>query len=336
MPIVINFSDEQNRLVTIDRFVAEHRKKTLFFALGIHLLVTAMLAFPLSFFDFNKHEEIYTVNLFEAVESKPATETKPPPPPPPPAKEVAPPKITPPVERVIEKPIEEPITKPVVAEPVEPVQSESTEPAEVISLKPRQVKKELKQKKPPATPKLEEKNIDKALERIKANLNRQKELQKAREMEAEAAVAADEAVAKLRQAIHSQRPSGKGKTPSSTAVNSTATASTSTAGTGTGSSSQLDAALKLYYIAVSNKIHEHWILPALQEWKNDLKSVVVVHVQRDGTVTDHYIEEKSDNPYFDQFVEKTLKESLPLPPFPPGIDEDSLEIGLVFHPSGME
>ncbi|MFH1216247.1 MAG: energy transducer TonB [Pseudomonadota bacterium] len=338
MPIVTDFSDERNRLVTIERFVSEHRKKTLFFAVGIHLFVTFMLAFPLSFFNFNKHEEIYTVNLFDAVESPPTIDNKPPPPPPPPAKETPPPKVTPPVEKIIEKPIEEPIAKPVITEtvPPVPVQSESTEPAEVISLKPRQVKKDLKPKKPAETPKIEEKKIDQALDRIKANLNRQKEMQKAREMEAEAAVAADEAVAKLRQAIRSQRPSGKGETVSSTAEKSTALSSTSTSATGSGSNSELDAALKLYYIAVSNKIHEHWILPALQEWKNDLKSVIVVHVQRDGTVTDHYFEEKSANPYFDQFVEKTLKESLPLPPFPPGINEDSLEIGLVFHPSGME
>ncbi len=340
MPIAMDFSDERNRLTTIERFVAGQRRKTICFAVGIHLLVTLILAFPLSFFDFSQREEIYTVNLFETAELQPVRGTQPAPPPPP-AKKIEAPKVkTPPVQKPVEKPIEKPVEKPVIKEPItepvvpeptpEPVVAETTEPAEVISLKPREVKKDLKPKKtetevkksePKAEPKLDPKKVDQALARIKENLNRQKELQRQREQEAQAAIAADEAVARLREAIHAQQ-GGRGTTDSAGA-----------AGAG---SSELDAALKLYYIAVSNKIHENWILPALQDWKNDLKAVVVVHVQRDGTVSDHYFEEKSENPYFDQFVEKTLKLSLPLPPFPPGIKEDSLEIGLVFRPSGLE
>jgi len=48
------------------------------------------------------------------------------------------------------------------------------------------------------------------------------------------------------------------------------------------------------------------------------------------------MERKSADLYFNQFVEKTMQEALPLPAFPDGLKEKELEIGLVFHPSGLE
>ena len=98
----------------------------------------------------------------------------------------------------------------------------------------------------------------------------------------------------------------------------------------------MDAALKQYYIAVSQHIHRYWILPELQDWPRNLTAVYVVHVRRDGIVGRHYFETKSKDYYFNQFVEKTMKEAMPLPPFPEGLKDEELEIGLVFHPSGLE
>ncbi|MCJ7601960.1 MAG: TonB C-terminal domain-containing protein [Desulfobulbaceae bacterium] len=317
---------EQGRFVTIEGYTGEHRRKPLVLALIVHFLVVIIMLLPASIFDFHRNrEEIYTVNLFEALESPPAKEmTKPPaeikkkeeiPPPPPP--EV----------KKIEAP---PVKPPVAAEKIEPVistETESSAPAEIVSLKPRLVKKDLKPKK---VDKKEDIKVDQALNRIKNELNRKQAEKKAREMQAAAAVAVDDAVAKLRDSIHTQRLL--------TSTSTSAQLSTkSSAGGGSGTSdAKLDAALKLYYVAVSQKIHEHWVLPEMQEWKKDLKAVVVVEVRRDGVVTKYEFEQKSGNHFFDQFVEKTLKESLPLPPFPADLEESNLEIGLVFHPSGLQ
>jgi outer membrane biosynthesis protein TonB len=86
---------------------------------------------------------------------------------------------------------------------------------------------------------------------------------------------------------------------------------------------------------VSQKIHQHWVLPEMQKWDENLEAIIVVYVRRDGIVTKKEFEKKSPNLFFNQFVEKTLRESLPLPPFPPNLKDNELEIGLVFHPGGL-
>ncbi len=320
---------EQGRFVTIESYTVGHRRKPFVLAIVIHVFIAMIMLLPASLFDFHRNrEEIYTVNLFETVASPPVKDVAKPPAAVKKKEEIPPP---PPEVKKIEAP---PIKPPVVAEKIEPViatETESTAPAEVVSLKPRQVKKDVKPKKIDKKEDIKEDiKVDQALNRIKNELNKKQAQQKAREMQAEAAVAVDDAVAKLRESIHSQRQ----LTSSSTAAQSSAEPS---AGGGSGASdAKLDAALKLYYVAVSQKIHEHWVLPELQEWKKDLKAVVVVDVRSDGVVTKYEFEQKSGNIYFDQFVEKTLKESLPLPPFPADLDESNLEIGLVFHPSGLQ
>ena len=316
---------ELGSFITIEGYTGEHRRKPLVLAIAIHLFVTIIMLLPASIFDFNRdREEIYTVNLFEAVESSPAKEIAKPPAEIKKKEEIPPP--PPPEVKKIEAP---PVKPPVVAEKIEPVISTETErsaPAEIVSLKPRLVKKDLKPKK---VEKKDDINVDQALNRIKNELNRKQAEKKARDMQAAAAAAVDDAVAKIRESIHTQR-----QLASATSAQSSTKPS---AGGGSGTSdAKLDAALKLYYVAVSQHIHEHWVLPELQEWKKDLKAVVVVDVRRDGVVTKYEFEQKSGNPYFDQFVEKSLKESLPLPPFPADLEESNLEIGLVFHPSGLQ
>ncbi len=334
----------QDRFDTIEGYAEQNRKKPLVLAIAVHLAVVAIMLLPSSLFDFSRNrEEIYTVNLFDAVESAPARPAPAPAPSPAPvAKKQEPP--PPPVVKKIETP-PVPIKEAVVVEKPEPVistETESVAPAEVISLKPKAVKKDLKPKKVEIkpTPK-EEIKVDQAINRLKNELNRKQAERKAKEMQVQAEAAVDDAVAKLRESIRTQgqwTSTARGVQPS---VKSQTSSGTSGSGSGIGTGAgggdaKLDAALRRYYIAVSQKIHENWILPEMQEWKKDLKAVLVVNVRRDGVVTEYEFEEKSSNPFFDQFVEKTLKESLPLPPFPDDIEESSLEIGLVFHPSGLQ
>lgn len=283
-------------------------KQPLFLAVGVHLLALVILIFPTSLFQPNLDlEEIYTVDLFEAGEAGPVEPAPAPPVKTPRAKKAEPP----------------PQEAPVLAEAPKPVASINPiedKPAEVVSLKPRAIKKDLRKK----LAKVQERKINNALERIKDQLSRQ-ELIEQRQLLAQQA--ASDAVDKLREAIHYQNRASSVTSPVQTR--------SSAPGGGSGRSDQMEAALKQYYIAVSQKIHEHWILPDLQDWKKDLVAVMVVHVRSDGVVTKSVFETKSNNIFFNQFVEKTLQESLPLPPFPPNLDEKNLEIGLVFHPEGL-
>lgn len=288
------------------QFAADLRKKPLLFAVGIHLLIALFILFPLDFFSSNRNiEEIYTIDLFDTADLGSVKKIAAPPPPP---KVITPPK-----------------SKSVITQQTKPVTSLAsveTTPGKVISLKPRLQKKDLRQNK---LSKAEQLKVNAALDRLKADLDRKQAEQKVRETEKKADDAVDDAVSKLRDLLHASAPFASTTQPSSP---------TATTG-GSGSSSVINAAEKRYYVTISQQIHEHWILPELQEWTPNLKSVVVVHVRRDGIVTKQHFEQKSDNRFFNQFVEKTLKESLPFPPFPSDLKEHSLEIGLVFHPGGL-
>ena len=88
-------------------------------------------------------------------------------------------------------------------------------------------------------------------------------------------------------------------------------------------------------MAINRKIQEHWILPEMQKWEESLQAILVIVVRRDGVVTKRFFEKKSNNIYFDQFVEKTVEEAFPLPPFPSAIKENTMEFGLIFHPGGL-
>ena len=336
MPLFADVPCEQDDFVSIEGYTRAQWKKTIALAVGIHLFVLILMLLPASLFEFrHKREEIYTVNLFEAREAAPARkEASPPaavqkkevvqPPPPPVVKKV---EVPPPVKQpeIVEKIVPVP--------PAEPVVSTSSE---VVSLKPRLVKKEVKPKTvEKKVDKNEEIKVDQAGNRIKNELARKQAEQKAKQMQAEASAAVDDAVAQIRDSIRAQRLSSGPATTRQPAAG-TSSVGGSGGGPGGGSDAKLDAALKLYYVAVSQQIHEHWVLPEMQDWKKDLKAVVVVQVRSDGVVTKYEFEQKSDNIFFNQFVEKTLKESLPLPPFPADLDESSLEIGLVFHPSGLQ
>jgi outer membrane biosynthesis protein TonB len=101
---------------------------------------------------------------------------------------------------------------------------------------------------------------------------------------------------------------------------------------GSGGGVTVDENTRRYLIAVNDQVQEHWVLPDLQSWADDLQAIIVIHVRRDGVVTKHYFESKSENIYFNQFVEKAINEASPLPPFPIGINEQEMEIGLRFRP----
>jgi colicin import membrane protein len=286
----------------------KHVKFPLILTILVHLFALGIGTLPPLLFDRNIIlEEIYTVDLFDLDE--PTFQPAPPP------------KVETPPEPA----------KPTPAEPVLSIAQQQPKPAgpvEIISLKPRKVKKKIQQEKPKLA-QAEKQKINNALEKLKLQKEREAAEQRAKQAKASADAAAKNAVDLLRDAIRSSS--------SSTTTASTAASAAHQAGARrTGSRSvQIDAALKQYYISVVEKIHQHWILPEMQKWDENLVTYVVLYVRRDGIVTKKVFEKKSPNVFFNQFVEKTLRLSLPLPPFPPNIKDKDLEIGLNFRPGGL-
>jgi colicin import membrane protein len=286
-------------------------------SIGLHIiaLVFAMLA-PTLFQRQPILPEIYTVNLFTATEvAEPETPT---------VKAPAPKAVKKPVARQIVPESKKPAisiqpSKPEVAPVVK------TTIAKPISLKPR--KQKLKVGKTPKEEAIDKSKLSKVVQRLKTSAA-QKEAQE------EADKAAKNAVSKLADAMKTTSAATTGTAAKATAQTTSTTKSAGNSGPRR-KGIEPDFYMKLYLSAVYQKIHDHWVLPDLQNWDNSLEAVLSVTIRRDGTVTDSNFERKSDNIYFNQFVLKAVKEASPLPPFPGQFKENTLEIGLRFKPGEL-
>lgn len=334
-------------------------------AIGLHLVVFILILFPPTFLFPRRHPpEVQTINLFDAGElNQPAAagpkrpaqpEAKKATPPPvkkaevkPPPKEEEPPQVEPeppkpePVPEALPEPEPEPepVPEPPKPEPLPepPPPPLPEQPQEIVSLSPKanKVKKKLSPEKKPAKIETAKAKIDakkaaaknevkilKSLERIQARVRERQENQAIRDK-----------LARLRDSLHdfSATAPAESEHNAPPAAGAEGVAATGAGGGG----SMLDEALKKYYIAISRKIHSNWALPETQDWDANLEAIAVIVIKRDGRVVDTFFEKKSENIYFDQYVEKALQAAQPLPPFPSDLKEDELEIGLKFRPSGL-
>lgn len=89
-----------------------------------------------------------------------------------------------------------------------------------------------------------------------------------------------------------------------------------------------------YLAALHGQIQQFWVLPDMKQWDAGLETVVALYISRNGSVQT-VIEKKSKDPFYDQFVMKTLDSALPLPPLPKLITEEPLEVVLVFKPGEL-
>jgi colicin import membrane protein len=88
-----------------------------------------------------------------------------------------------------------------------------------------------------------------------------------------------------------------------------------------------------YYSLVWARIQEEWTLPeSLPKARDQLETIVVVILSRDGRVQRSWIEKPSGQTLYDQAVMRAVKKAEPFPPFPREITESSLEIEFHFRP----
>lgn len=270
------------------------------------------------------------------VEAAPPAPT--PPPPPPKAPEIIKPEVIKQIPAPVEKPV--PTPEPVVkAEPAPP-----PAPIEAISLKPlkQKIKKEVKEipdKKVEETKvrKEELKNIAQQLQEEAKNeakkeaaaqetIKQQRQLAAAREqarradLEARLALAEAERAAAARDAHSDQRSSSKNPA----------------AGANTGSPKPKSIIQSQYEATIGGHIKQYWHPPDIKTWDPSLVAIVSITIAANGQITSKSFEKESGDKLFDQFVLKTLEAANPLPPFPPALQEQRLEIGLNFKPSGIQ
>jgi TonB family protein len=115
-------------------------------------------------------------------------------------------------------------------------------------------------------------------------------------------------------------------------------------GTGTGAgglsgggspwgSSLLEAKLNDYYSTIWAMIKKEWSLPEnLPKGKTDLETVIVVIIEKDGSVQKSWFEKKSGNTLYDQMAMRAIKKAEPFPPIPKELGDNPFELGIRFYP----
>jgi colicin import membrane protein len=215
-----------------------------------------------------------------------------------------PPAVITPSEAKIKKPVETKVVK------TPPPPAAETRSPEAVSLKPIKSKS---------------KNDQEQVKRLREKLLTQERAQKAEE---EADRSARDALEKLKESLQLQKQATRTENAGSGQAVQSAPRS--------GSGVTVDENTRRYLLAVNNQIQEYWQIPLYQNWDQELEVRAELTVRRDGVVTRIDFVHKSNNVYFNQFVEKTIKNATPLPPFPLGVDQSQMEIGLRFTLKGLQ
>lgn len=195
-------------------------------------------------------------------------------------------------------------------EPVPAPAPATVEPVKPVSLQP------LKRK----VMKTDPKKLAEEEARSKRELERQKALAMAQQDEKRAKEAAEDARSELAEMI---RRKGVQSSASSSAK-------------GPSGSKQVNSIAEQIFLAgIYDRVRQFWILPEMRQWDPSLETRVVVTVRANGFIEEPVVEKKSGDPFYDQFVIKTLQKAAPLPAIPKILKKDSYEVGLVFKPGNL-
>jgi len=103
---------------------------------------------------------------------------------------------------------------------------------------------------------------------------------------------------------------------------------------GAASSGIMSIKFKLYYNLLWQRIRSVWVLPVeALGGKKDLETIIAIRIAKDGQIEDMQFEKKSGNPYLDESALRAIKKANPLPPLPPGMEEDKFDVGVRFKPT---
>jgi TolA protein len=104
-------------------------------------------------------------------------------------------------------------------------------------------------------------------------------------------------------------------------------------GSGTGTGSGGGTAEQVHAGMVEKKIKQEWALPEnFPRGKSELETIIIVIIERDGTVQRSWFEKTSGNVSYDQMAMRAIKKAEPLPPFLKGMTESTVAIGIRFGP----
>lgn len=111
------------------------------------------------------------------------------------------------------------------------------------------------------------------------------------------------------------------------------------AGEGAGGGTEAGITMRIYQMAVEQRIKENWSCPiALLNAKRikDLEAIVVVKVRQDGSIMTSWLDQESSDMVFDKSVLRAVERSDPLPPFPEGYNRSFDLVEVHFNLSEMD
>jgi len=328
-----------------------------FAALCAHLVAAALLVILPSMTFQPPPEQVVTINLADMPApaapgggSPPKPQAKPAPPvetpaqpPPQPAKIQATP--------VKEKPPEPEPPKKIAPKPVkekpEPPPPPQPPPPKAVSLKPQQVKKV-----PPEPPKKKDTQaVKRDLDKIREQLTKEKQRQdlnkirqqlvqedrqrdqRKRDQAAAEARAAQAEADRLTRQLEGQKAMSRLIEAQALGLGSGAAKSNqSDSAASSGANSALE---NQYYSRIASQLQSYWKLPDYKDWPANLLAKVVVTLDKSGKILDVQFEKRSGDGDFDRLVKKTLDDADPLPPIPPALKKERLEIGFNFTPGSI-
>ena len=98
--------------------------------------------------------------------------------------------------------------------------------------------------------------------------------------------------------------------------------------------SDLEAIRNEYYRTIWKKIGERWTIPEnLVKDVQDMETVIVLVIERDGKVQKAWFEKRSGNSLYDQMALRAIKKAVPFPPIPQKLSESTIEIAVRFRPN---
>lgn len=104
---------------------------------------------------------------------------------------------------------------------------------------------------------------------------------------------------------------------------------------GQGNATGETEAMNAYYGAIWSRIKAKWAFPGGLLPQNDLIAVVHVRIMKNGATEGVSLETRSANSFFNESAVKAVKKASPFPPFPSGMRDAIIEVGIRFHSSQL-
>lgn len=86
---------------------------------------------------------------------------------------------------------------------------------------------------------------------------------------------------------------------------------------------------------ITSRVRRNWTLPQELKPKDNVETIIDVKILRTGQVERLSFEKRSGNVYVDDSAMKAVQKSIPFPPFPDGMMDGYIEIGIRFHSSDL-